>query len=185
MVRRLRLRDRSIGLLLVLPLFVGSAPAAALAGNSRDTETEVDFLLSFARYVEWPEQRDKGRSSAITLCVLRGGLPYRMARDAARNRKVAGRRIAVRSIARVAEGHDCHILFLPETQKALHDDAIRALSSQSVFTVAESGDFAAQGGVANFMQVNGKIRFAINREAARRAGLKISSRLLRVARIVD
>ena len=159
-----------------------ATPSPVLAASSKDTKTEVTFLLNFARYVEWP---DRNASSSITLCVLRGGLSYRMARDAARGHKVAGHRIAVRSISDVADGKTCHILFLPESQSGHQAAVIRSLASHGVFTVSESEGFAEKGGIANFVYKKGKIRFAINRDAAGRAGLKVSSRLLRIAQIVD
>ncbi len=58
------------------------------------------------------------------------------------------------------------------------------LGELAVFTVSDQGGFAAAGGIANFILVDQKIRFEINPSAARRAGLKISSSLLRLAKLV-
>jgi len=55
----------------------------------------------------------------------------------------------------------------------------------SVFTVADQEGFAKAGGIANFFRAENRIRFEINPRAAQKAGLKISSRLLRLAKVVQ
>ncbi len=59
-----------------------------------------------------------------------------------------------------------------------------SVSGSNVFTVADRAGFARGGGIANFIRANKKIRFEINPSAAKKAGLKVSSRLLRLAKVV-
>jgi hypothetical protein len=58
------------------------------------------------------------------------------------------------------------------------------LRGASVLTVGDHDDFATTGGVIHFTRENYRVRFEINVRAAERAGLRISSKLLQLARIV-
>jgi hypothetical protein len=61
---------------------------------------------------------------------------------------------------------------------------LRALKGTGILTIGDFEGFAEQGGAFNFYLEEGKVRFEINDCAARRENLKISSKLLRLARIV-
>ena len=78
----------------------------------------------------------------------------------------------------------CQILYL----SAMTKDVPRILASvgPGVLTVGEEGDsFLRNGGVIAFVIENRRVRFEVNQTAAENAGLKLSSRLLRVARSVE
>lgn len=64
------------------------------------------------------------------------------------------------------------------------DQLIQETSARPILTLSDSSDFAERGGVANFFIDNGRMRFAVNPRAADRAQLRISSRLLTLARLV-
>jgi hypothetical protein len=73
----------------------------------------------------------------------------------------------------------CHVLFVPAGVNAAPH--LRDAHSGPLLTVGESPDFLRDGGIINFVMQDGKVRFEINQEAASRAQLRISSRLLRLA----
>jgi hypothetical protein len=78
----------------------------------------------------------------------------------------------------------CHIVFIPVTEKDQAARIVRSLKGSVALTVGESEGFAVRGGMVNFTVEGGKVRFEINRHAADRAGLKISSKLLSLANVV-
>jgi hypothetical protein len=78
----------------------------------------------------------------------------------------------------------CQILFIGASEAGRTSDALRAFAAAPVLTVGESGNFIVEGGMIRFIDSGRRIRFEITPDAARRASLKISSRLLRVADIV-
>ena len=81
-------------------------------------------------------------------------------------------------VVRSAAG--CHVLFIHRGVR--HEPYLREARGQPLLTVGEVPDFLRDGGIVNFVVEDGKVRFDIDREAAARANLAISSRLLRLAR---
>ena len=79
----------------------------------------------------------------------------------------------------------CHILFIGATQRDRLEELAAGLRGAHVFSFADSEGFAELGGVGNFVISDNRVRFEINAEVAREAGLKISSRLLRLAQRVE
>jgi hypothetical protein len=78
----------------------------------------------------------------------------------------------------------CHIVFIPVTEKDQAARIVKSLRGSGTLTVGECEGFAVRGGIINFTLEGGNVRFEINRLAAERAGLKISSRLLNLAKVV-
>ena len=78
----------------------------------------------------------------------------------------------------------CQILFINISNKEQLDQVFKSLEGRSILTVGDSRNFIRQGGMVRFFTENDKIKFQINAEAAKAAGLTISSKLLRLAEIV-
>ncbi len=76
------------------------------------------------------------------------------------------------------------MVFIGATEKKLLPAILEDVKGNSVLTVGESGHFAQEGGMIGFCLEENKIRFEINLEAAQKAQLKISSRLLALAKSV-
>jgi hypothetical protein len=80
--------------------------------------------------------------------------------------------------------NQCHIVFIPITEKDQAAWIVRSLKGSGALTVGECAGFAVRGGIVNFTVEGGKVRFEINTQAAKRAGLIISSKLLSLAKVV-
>jgi ribosomal protein L16/L10AE len=78
----------------------------------------------------------------------------------------------------------CQIVFVPSAEKQQADRIVSGLKGSSTLTVGETDGFAVLGGIINLTIEANKVHFEVNRVAAERAGLKISSRLLSIAKIV-
>ena len=99
------------------------------------------------------------------------------------DKEIDGRAIVVWMISDVNRANACQILFV--SSAARKDLPFpQEFRTKGVLTVGEVEGFAAEGGVVNFRLESGKVRFEINNEAAEQKGLKISSKLLSLARIV-
>ena len=154
---------------------------AAIAGQAAAQEPSIEYqvkaayLYNFVKFVEWPAA---ARTGPLTICVA-GRSPFGgTLDDIVRGESMDGRRVAVRTIQ--APQADCHVVFVPQGVGA--GEYLRAARSAPVLTVGEDPDFIAEGGIINFVRDAGMVRFEIDQEAARRARLQISSRLLRLAR---
>lgn len=152
---------------------------------SREYAIKAAYLYQFGRYVQWPASSFADSQSPLVIGLL-GSDPFQgILEDLARTKRVEGRPIVIRRFASMAEYTPCHILFItaavePEQKAA----AFQKAQKSPVLLVGEEPGFAAQGGTVNFFLDENRIRFEINMETAKRDQLKISSKLLSLAKIV-
>lgn len=161
---------------------------AALAPGFAAAESEEDvkaaFLFNFARYVEWPDAAFANESAPIRLCLLTNGGFHDVLARTVSGRSVGRRPVEVQTIGALDAAEGCQLLFLGQGSSLAGSEVAAKLGARPVFTISDQAGFAAADGIANFILVDKKIRFEINPSAARRAGLKISSSLLRLAKLV-
>jgi hypothetical protein len=158
----------AIGVSLAMTPLIGQEPPL-------EYQLKAAYLYNFVKFIEWPAA---ARQGPLTICIA-GTNPFGATlEDLVRGESIEGRAIAARVIQ--APQADCDVVFVPRGVAA--GGYLRAARNTPVLTVGESPDFVSQGGIINFVRDAGMIRFEIDQNAARRAGLQISSRLLRLAR---
>jgi len=167
-----RLLTAAALLALAAPLDAQTASAPAL---------KAAFVYNFATFAEWPT--DATPAGPLTICVL-GDEVIALALDGTvKGRAIGGRTVVV---SRVKAGAllTCHVLYLTGFDAKRSQEIIDGLKNAPVLTVSDQHRFAQAGGIAGMFVEGGKMRFAINVEAAQRARLHLSSRLLSLATIV-
>ena len=168
---------RTAALALAIVTFIHGAQVSTGAQDvSLEYRVKAAYLFNFTKFVEWP--RDSG-DGPVTICVAGRNVFGGVLTELVRGELVHGRPIETRLV--VAPTSDCHVLFVPRGAAAAA--YLRAARDMPVFTVGESSDFLSLGGVANFILDGANVRFEIDADAAERAGLRVSSRLLRLARV--
>ena len=146
-------------------------------------DVKAAFLLNFARFVHWPATSFPEPDTAIALCVMRENPFGDTLERLVQGELVGGRRVEVRRIWTPDESPLCHVLFVPGPVFA-EDGGVVVPRDVGLLTVGESEGFLTEGGIVSFYTENGRVRFAIDPDAAARSGLRMSARLLRVARLV-
>ena len=142
------------------------------------------FLMNFAKFVEWPTTAFRSAQNALTICVL-GENPFgHDLDDVVRGQVAADRALAVKRLAQVQREDNCHVLFVSAAEKTRTERILGILRNAPTLTVGEGDDFASAGGMISLFIDDNKIRFEVNLDAADRAGLKISSKLLKLAKNV-
>jgi hypothetical protein len=170
---------RRIAVIAVLCLLVGSSGFAT--GEVPRSVVKAVFLLNFARFTEWPAQATTG---PLTLCVL-GDTEVASALDGlVGDRPINNREVSVARLATLQIVRGCHLLYVGGDDKKLTAGALEAVAALPVFTVGNSEAFVHKGGVSAFYTQGDRIRFAMNPDTLTRAGLKVSSKVLGLARIV-
>jgi hypothetical protein len=143
-------------------------------------DVKAAFLLNFARFVEWPATR---RAQPFNLCTLLPD-PFGARLEAATAGETwEGRAIAVRRLPSLRDA-DCHLLYVPGGAMDEFRSHRSVVVGQPVLLVGESADFIDAGGMIRLFLDEKYVRFAVNQDAATSAGLRVSSRLLRLARPV-
>ena len=175
--RRVRLPLRALLLLFLLP--------ARGAEVTREYQVKAVFLFNFAQFVEWPAAAFPDAVTPITIGVL-GDDPFGAALDeVVQGESVNGRAMAVRRYRRLEEIGPCHILYISESEIRRLGQITARLMNRAVLTVSDAEEAARHGVMIGLFTENNRIRLRINVEAARAAGLVISSKLLRPAVIVS
>jgi hypothetical protein len=166
-------------------ILLGCLLAAAAHGQTiQEYRVKAAFLYNFAKFVEWPSDAFRTPQDPIVVCVLGRNPIGDAAEEVIHGKSIEGRALAFRQVAGAEETGRCQILFI----SASEDKRFRSLSGNlkpaGILTVGEAQGFALTGGVINFKLEGGHVRFEINVEAAERAQLHISSKLLSLAEIV-
>jgi hypothetical protein len=142
------------------------------------------FLFHFAQFVDWPPGTFKEANTPLTYCTL-GQDPFAGELDRTLAGKIIGsRRVKVEHVQKIQETQRCQILFVGLREKKSLLAELSNLKEEAVLTVGDSDQFARQGGMIGFFTEENKICFEINVEAAERSKLKISARLLGLAKRV-
>jgi hypothetical protein len=175
-----RRRSSTRGLWLALWLIV-SGLGQAIAGEVVLPEYQVKalFLVNFAKYVEWPANAVHGQSFVIGIFGEDSFGAY--LRQAAEGKSAGGKPIEIRKIEAQEDLSSCQIVFMGSSEKKRLAEILARIKALPSLTVGETDHFAQQGGVIGFIKREGKVRLEINLEAARQAGLQLSSKLLSVA----
>ena len=170
---------------LLAVLFL-ALPAAAARSPEKELEYKVKaaVLYNFAKFVEWPAAAFPEPRSPFNLCVL-GDDPFGPSLDrTVAGESIDGRPIAVQRGARLAELKGCHLLFVSHSERERQREVLAALRDAAVLTVGDAGRFLDDGGMIDFVLEGNKVRFEVNLTAVEKSPLKISSKLLRLARVV-
>jgi hypothetical protein len=164
--------------LLLAALVIGAVEGAPLAQEvSREYRVKAAYLYNFVKYVEWPDT-SRGR---ILICVA-GHNPFGTALESlVRDERVHGVPLATTVI--IEARTDCDVLFTPTMSNI--PVYLSAVAGLPTLTVGETPRFVDQGGMIGFYPDGVNVRFEINLAAATRVKLKISSRLLQLAKIVE
>lgn len=166
--------------LAAVPGMLGNAPPADLT----EYQLKAVFLYNFAKFIEWPSSSFSSNQAPFSVCIL-GHDPFAGALDSTlAGKAIAQRPLVVERIKEKADAWHCQILFVSSSETHTYPDIFAVLRGSSALLVGETDGFASSGGMVEFVVEEEHVRFAINPDTARRAGLNVSSKLLALARIV-
>lgn len=170
--------------LATLLAFASGVRAQKLGPTESAEHLKAGYIYNFARLVEWPPAA-MPRGEPIVIGVLGNDDFATVLSRVVHGKRIDGRPFDVKRLkSNEFRGCGCRILFVAASESTRIDEIIQFQHSASVLTIAEAPDFAKRGGVIALMPEEGRIRFAVNVDAAARASLTISSRLLTLATIV-
>jgi hypothetical protein len=162
-----------------------AAPAIVCAQMRPDSAAEYQvkgaFLVHFIKLTEWPSSRRDG-AAKLVVCVL-GTSPLAPVLDTL-DTAIKGRQMTVQRLTRAEDASQCEVLFISGQASGDLDSVVHNVPP-GVLTVSEIDAEGPVPTVINFVDAEDGVDFDVNRKAASRARLEISSRLLSVARAVD
>jgi hypothetical protein len=168
--------------LLIASLGIAQICAAA---TMPEYLAKAAFLYKFATYVRWPASAGTSAGTPFVIGVM-GQNPFGSSLKAVVSEQtVQGRTIEIRNVIRIEEALQCDVLFVSASERGNLLGIFEALQGMPTLTVGDMERFAEQGGMIGLITTEDRhIRFDINKAALERAGLRASSQLLQLARIV-
>ena len=174
-LRRIKFLGLCLGLLLAAGFGHAQAPRPS------EYQLKAAFLYNFAKFIDWPPEVLADDKASFVIGVL-GNNPFgNNLEQIVAGKKINARPIVIQVLQNATEAGHCQILFISSSEKKRFTEIIQILHGTAVLTVSETDQFIESGGMVNFVPDASKIRFQINNEAAKAAGLKISSKLLSLA----
>jgi YfiR/HmsC-like len=178
-------RRRTLRLVAGIASFVlASAPGRAVDAPPAEYEIKAAFLCKFGHYVSWPESPQAQPHNAFGIGVVASDAIVDTLVRAARGLAIDGRPIAVRALARGDSVDGLHIVFIARSHAARLGETLAATKGRPILTVTEAEPDTPVGSIVNFVIVADKVKFDIALPPAELGRLRISSRLLAVARNV-
>ena len=186
-----KLAVRSRGeFLRLLPIFClalaqAFGPGVAWGQDSAgEYELKAAMLYNLTRFVEWPAAAYLDAQAPTVLCIL-GRDPFGDSlKSLASSPSFGGRQVEIRHVASDKGARGCHVIYISTSERKSVTQILATLKGSSALTVGEMAQFAARGGMIQFSLEEKQVRFEVNLEAAAESDLKISSRLLVLARVV-
>lgn len=177
-------RARAAALAAAIGIALAASQARAQAGPT-EVQVKAVFLYNFTKYVDWPPQAFHAAGDPLAICLLDGDTFAPAVEQTIRGEVVKERSLVARVLSRPEDADDrsCSIVYVSSAVRDVRT-LLKHLAGKPVLTVGETDDFALSGGMINLRKEQNRIHFEINQEAAERAGLRISSQLLKLGRIV-
>jgi hypothetical protein len=170
-----------LALMATLAGAVFCASAQSMADDSLEYSIKSAFLFKFGEFVEWPPGTFTSPEEPLVICIL-GDDPFGSRLDQIVNgHAIGGRPVTVMRLRRSDQLENAHILFISRSERDRMDDIATVLRGKNILTVAE---FAHADVAITLVVENNRVRFDVNLPAVDSAGLKLSSKLLSVARNV-
>ncbi|MEW5979528.1 MAG: YfiR family protein [Acidobacteriota bacterium] len=148
-------------------------------------QVKAAFLYNFAKFVEWPVGAFAQSKERIVIGLFRDDPFHGLLDEILRGKTAHGRAFQVRKVRDVKDIEGCHILFFPASSPGDVSRVAGSTGIGGILTVGEQEHFAEEGGMINFVMANNRVRFEINPDTIQRSGLKVSSRLLSLAHLVQ
>jgi hypothetical protein len=142
------------------------------------------FLYKFTHFADWPSETFGKAGDPFAMCVLGRDELTDVLEHAVDGRTARNRPLVVKRIKSVDETQGCHLLFIGWSKLEKIEQTLGALGRQPTLTVGDVKGFARRGGMINLTKEGKKLRFEINRRAAERVGIHLSSQLLKLANLV-
>jgi len=154
--------------------------AVVYADQVPEYQVKAEFLERFTRFIDWPAEPPPHFVIGVVGRNPFNGFIERMASE----HRIKGRPIEVRYVSDLGQIDGCQVVFITASERDRLRRILARTDAKPILTVSDSDGFAAAGVMINFYNAGDTVRFEINESAAERSGLRVSSKLLKLARLV-
>ena len=169
-------------LVLILGVLISFA---SYSQKYTEYDVKAAYLYNFAKFITWPnEQKNSNKDFIFT--VYKNEAFAKVLTEVVKNRKIKGRSCKVTLVNKPEDISNCNILFISNVSNIELKNIISKINSKSIVSVGDNiEDFCLKGGIINFTSKQSKKRFEINVNVANKKKIKISSKLIVLAKIIS
>ena len=157
------------------------APVAQAQVAYDEGRVKAAFLVRFGQFIDWPAEAFKASEGAFVIGVIGSPPVLEGLQQISGNRAAPGRSVSAYALKNASDLPNLHVLFVGVSEKERMAHHVASVAGRPVLVVGEWDEAIAQGASINFMLIERRVRFEIALDAAQKAGLVVSSRLLSVA----
>ena len=169
---------------LASALFLSSSSRSYANEQSREYKVKIAYLYNFTKFVSWPDDILTPKDDTpLNICIF-GKSPFGQSIDLLVNKTVQGHSVNVKNIDVIKEGQNCHVIYITKSKEKDVDNILRNIADKNILTVSDIDEFAAKGGCISLSVLKGKIKFNVNLRATDGSDLKVSAKLLELAKVV-
>jgi len=173
-------------LLVVLVLFSSLFFSSASAAKYTEDEVKAVYLFNFTSFISWPKDSFNNTQEAFTYCSLGGeNSVTKVLQEILLGEKVAGRIVLLKNITKLSDISNCQVLYLDKRKNQDIALILQTLKNSPTLTVSDAKGFAMQGGAVELSTKNEHIKLLINVAKVKATQLSISSKLLRIADLIN
>jgi hypothetical protein len=194
------MKIRIYSLLLLRLMFTGVVCADDEPTQNREHQIKAAFLYNFVQFTDWPKDK-LAEPNTITIGLL-GEHDFGNAFEPVKSKTVKDKKLIIKDFGRFRKSFQqnaagklelanyleqlrkCHVLFICDYERDNFKAILEIVKDYGVLTVGETADFLNYDGIITFIPGTDKIVFEVNQNICEREGLKISSKVLRLARKV-
>jgi hypothetical protein len=173
---------RAAVFLSIAGIFIMVWASIVVAEEPSEPQVKAAFVYNFTKFVQWPNHILPPGEPQLSLCVF-GSDPLADALESLKGKSASGRQLSVRRITGVEDAGRCQIVYVGRSERDQARNILKGIKA-GILTIGDMNQFTSSGGIINFVIVENRVSFEINIDAAERSGLKISSQLLKLAKIV-
>ncbi|MBN1361186.1 MAG: YfiR family protein [Sedimentisphaerales bacterium] len=180
-------------------VLAATPPAWAQSRANAEYTVKMVFMYNFLKFMDWPKEKVADSNEPLIIGVI-GENVFGDAFKAIEQKTVDNRKVIVKRFKGIDELEKAgekepsqphpqretirasHLLFLCPSEKEHVKEILRYVEESHTLTVADTEGFLEQGGIINLLLEDDKVGFEINLTAAKRAGIQIRSKLLRLAK---
>lgn len=152
--------------------------------NITDAEVKAALLFKIPIYIKWPGNLLADQQNNFVCCIL-GNDRICQLMEEFDGEKLNDKTIRIKNVKTLEGITDCHMLFVGASERKNLRNILKITEEKHILTIGDMVGFAKSGGIINFIRKDDSIHFEINPKAGERTGLKISSKLLRLATIIE
>jgi len=162
-------------LAMTLALFMNTL----LFAGELENKVKAAYIYNFTKFVDWPNEG----AESMSICYV-GNDPMRTQLGELNNRQAKGRTIKIirsRDLSAIA---GCDMVFISQSEERQLGALLQHLQGKAVLTVSDIPQFTQKGGMVGFVMEQNRVKIEISQKAVRQGKLKISAKLLEVARVM-